>query len=149
MLQYTTMNDYVGPDSFAIVPSMDLPCSRLPFGIHQNVCSALDLSDRWKDLVAAKHPDNLLLDIDSEKVMWLDNKHRGKGQSCTSALLEHLWLTKRMTAGTFLDLMKRLKLSAELTTRLKKYLKGKISEEECARSTSACHLDEDPRKPVS
>ena len=143
------MNYYMGPDSFAIVPSMDLPCSRLPFRIHQNVCSALDPSDRWKDLVAAKHPDNPLLDIDSEKVMWLDNKHRGKGQSCTSALLEHLWLTKRMTAGTFLDLLERLKFAVDLTPCLKKYLDREISEEECARSTSACHLDEDPRKPVS
>ncbi len=141
---YATMNDYVGPDSFPIVPSVDLPCSRLPFGVHRTICSALDPHDRWKDLAA-----DGTLDLDSEKVRWLHYKHKSNGQSCTSALLELLWKDKQITVENFLGFLKRLKLCGPLAGCLRDYLLGKISEEECARSTATGLLTEDPRKPVS
>ena len=139
------MNDFVGPDLFAIVPSIDLPCSRLPFGIHRKICSALDLSDRWKDLAA-----DPLLDLGAEKVRRLGNAHEGKGQSCTSALLEQLWTAKQTTMGEILAALKRMEFSkGSLMTHLENYLQGLISEEECARTTAAGLLTDDPRQPVS
>ena len=138
------MNDYVGPDSFPIVPSDDLPCCRLPFGVHRSICSALDRDDRWKDLAA-----DSTLDLESEKVRWLHNRHRSSGKSCTSALLELLWKDKQITVENFLRFLEHLKLCVPLAKCLRDYLLGKISEEECTRSTATGLLTEDPRKPVS
>ena len=138
------MNDYVGPDSFAIEPSRDLPCSRLPFAIHQEVCRELDLYDRWRELAALED-----IGLNSESVRWIDNKHRGKEKSCTSALLEHLWMTKRMTVGSFLRFLEKLALCVDVVAYLEKYLQGMLSEEECTRSNAAGLLTADPRKLVS
>ena len=138
------MNDYVGPDSFAIEPSIDLPCSRLPFVVHRSLCSALDLSDRWQDLAA--HP---LLDLGSDEVSRIEYARENQGQSCTNALLERLWMTKRTTVGEVLDVLKRMGFSkGSLATRLGKYLHGLITEQEFSR-TAAGLLTEDPRQPVS
>ena len=143
--QPITMNDFVGLDSFAIVPSIDLPCSRLPFGIHRKICSVLDVSDRWKHLAA-----DPLLDLSADKVRQLANVHKGKGQSCTSALLEQLWMTKQTTVGEMLAALKRMEFSkCSLTTYLENYMQGLISEEECARTPAAGLLTDDPRQPVS
>ena len=143
--QPITMNDFLGPDLFAIVPSIDLPSSRLPFGIHRNICSALDVSDRWKDLAA-----NPLLDLSADKVRRLANAHEGKGQSCTSALLEQLWTTKQAMVGEMMAALERMELlKGSITTHLENYLRGLISEEECARTTAAGLLTDDPKQPVS
>ena len=139
------MNDYVGPDSFPIVPSDDLPCSRLPFGVHRSICSALDRDDRWKDLAA-----DGTLDLESEKVRWLHNRHKSSGQSCTSALLELLWKDKQTNAGEILSALKRMEFSmSDLVPRLGRYLQGLVTEQECAGTSAAGLLIDDPRQPVS
>ena len=135
------MNDLVTADLFDIVPSIDLPCCRLPFGIHQNVCSALDPEDRWMTLAADPR-----LELNSDAVTWLDNVNRNEG-SCTTALLEQLWINKRTTVGKFLEVLESKE--QQLTKDLRKYLKGCVSEEECTQSTSAYRLMNDPRTPVS
>ena len=145
VFQHYKMNDYVGPDSFPIVPSVDLPCSRLPFGVHRSICSALDPHDRWKDLAA-----DGTLDLESEKVRWLHNRHKSNGQSCTSALLELLWKDKQTNAGEMLSALKRMNFSTgDLVTHLGRYLQGLVTEEESAQTSAAGRLIDDPRQPVS
>ena len=140
-----TMNDYVGPDSFAIEPSIDLPCSRLPFVVHRSLCSALDLSDRWKGLAA--HP---LLDLGSDEVRRIEYARENKKQSCTNALLEHLWVTKGITVGDVLDVLQEMEFSkGSLATLLGRYLEKLIPELEFSRNTAPGPLTEDPRQPVS
>ena len=134
------MNDLVSADLFNIVPSKNLPCYRLPFGIHQNVCSSL--AGNWRELAA-----NKLLGIVHDKVNWLDSTNNGDGERCTSGLLEHLWVDKQITLGELLAVLKPKEV--QLADRLSDYLKGLIPEEECERSASACRLTDDPRKPVS